>query len=129
MALESYNIPSLKLISNVSTADSFSPMKTNHSYLMNLYDCLKNTLIHFCHLVSEYLDSLDNVYDLLVEYTTRVKIIKSTLYLKNYSGRHMCVVCLNLKEFLKLLRTYSIKSMKRYMKDIQVFPNSQYGDL
>jgi len=73
MALESYNHNNSQGISNVSTEDSLIA-NSNHSYLLSMYDCLRDTLIHFCHLVSEYLSCLDNFYDLLAEYTTRWKV-------------------------------------------------------
>jgi len=73
MVLESYNHNNSQGISNVSTEDSFL-VNSNHSYLLNMYDCLSNTLIHFCHLVSEYLSCLDNFYDLLAEYNMRWRL-------------------------------------------------------
>lgn len=42
------------------------------SLLIQLYDCLCNTISHFCTVVTEYFDSIENVYDLLAEYTARV---------------------------------------------------------
>lgn len=67
MDLESFNLPDLGLLSKAGSHNK------NHSYLIKLYDCLTNTLIHFCRLVSEFLDSLDNTYDLLAEYVSRWK--------------------------------------------------------
>lgn len=71
-ALESPCLPTLKRLSNASTED-LSLVRNNHSYLISLYDCLQKTLILFCGLVLEYLNSLDNGYDLLVEYSARWK--------------------------------------------------------
>lgn len=67
-------LPPLKRLSNASTED-LSEVRNNHSYLISLYDCLQKTLILFCGLVLEYLNSLDNGYDLLVEYAARVNSI------------------------------------------------------
>ncbi len=77
VALDSHKFPSLKLTHKLGVI--LPTQKTHHSYLLSLYDCLHNTLTHFCHLVSEFLDSIDNVYDLLAEYTSRVILLLSLL--------------------------------------------------
>lgn len=47
--------------------------KDPNSLLLRLYNCFVNILTHFCGVVAEYLDCVENVYDLLTEYTARVK--------------------------------------------------------
>lgn len=64
-------IPSLKKTSDANTEETLI-WRGNSCYLLNMYESLYNILSHFCGTVSEYLNSLDNVYDLLAEYTARV---------------------------------------------------------
>ena len=49
-------------------------LQKKNSLLIRIYDCLNNILSHYCSVVTEYLDSIENVYDLLAEYTARVNL-------------------------------------------------------
>jgi len=59
-------------------SESYTPNEETHiiqynrPYLLCFYDTLHKVLTHFCRLVSEYLSSLDNIYDVLSEYIARV---------------------------------------------------------
>lgn len=127
MVLESYNHNNSQGISNVSTEDSFL-VNSNHSYLLNMYDCLSNTLIHFCHLVSEYLSCLDNCYDILAEYNVRVSEIQILkILILSISGGCTFAACWKLKRRFQPLQNYSIKHMEPCSKDTRVFRNFRYG--
>jgi len=60
-------------------SESYTPNEETHiiqynrPYLLCFYDTLHKVLTHFCRLVSEYLSSLDNIYDVLSEYIARWK--------------------------------------------------------
>ncbi len=71
-------LPNLKCFKKASKSayNDWLKSATRKSYILDLYECLQNTLRVFCGTIREYLKSLDNVYDLLSEYTARVSIIK-----------------------------------------------------
>jgi len=57
-------------ISNATTDNAFLLLHKT-SPLLKLYNCLYNLLSHYCKILSNYLDTVENVYDLLAEYTSR----------------------------------------------------------
>jgi hypothetical protein len=59
-------------VSNIPNINDNFAFKDPNSLLLSLYNCLVNILTHFCGVVAEYLDCVENVYDLLTEYTARV---------------------------------------------------------
>jgi len=54
-----------------STNDEVLSIKSNGNCLIDLYNCICSSITHFCGIVSCHLNSLDNTYDLLAEYTAR----------------------------------------------------------
>jgi hypothetical protein len=64
--------PNLNQLSRAST-EELPGKKSCTSFLLSLYDCLCKSLFHFCGLIWDYLNSLDNFYDLIAEYTARWK--------------------------------------------------------
>lgn len=54
-----------------STNDEVMSIKSNGNCLLDLYNCICSSISHFCGIISCHLNSLDNTYDLLAEYTAR----------------------------------------------------------
>jgi len=63
-----YFIPSKSLD---STNDEVQSIKNNSVCLLDIYNSICSTISHFCGVISYYLNSLDNIYDLMAEYTSR----------------------------------------------------------
>lgn len=105
----------LKKISDPTTEETLIWKGNSYSpYLLQFHEALHNILCHYCGTIYEYLNSLDNVYDIIAEYTARV----SQHNLVIFSGKHLFAQCLNLRISLKRLFKSSILIMSKYMKDI-----------
>jgi hypothetical protein len=56
----------------------------NASYLLQLYEAISQAIAHQCSMYFEYLCSLDNIYDVLAEYSTRWNVfVAAALELDN----------------------------------------------
>lgn len=76
--LEEFDLPEFPGLSKTYDVSNINEMNDNNlafkdpnSLLLRIYNCLVNILTHFCGVVAEYLDCVENVYDLLTEYTAR----------------------------------------------------------
>ena len=69
-----FEVPSLKKASD-NTEETLI-FRASTSLLLSLYESLYNIFSHHCSTIAEYLHSLDNIYDLLAEYTARVSSLE-----------------------------------------------------
>jgi hypothetical protein len=88
-------VPSLKKISD--NTEETMIFRGNNSYLLCLYESLYGIFTHYCGVVAEFLNSLDNIYDLLAEYTSRVSYSSSREII--FSGKPSSVACWSWKIF------------------------------
>jgi hypothetical protein len=102
MALET---PNLKQLSRAST-EELPGKKSYTSFLLSLFERLTNSVLHFCGLIQDYLNSLDNFYDLLAEYTARWK----------------AYVC-SMLELEKTFETFTALMNKNYETMFEGFPS------
>jgi hypothetical protein len=72
MFIESLGLPDLTKISNAST-DDLMMVKTRNTLLMDLYENLFCSVVHYCGILHRYLTSLDDIYLVVSEYTARWK--------------------------------------------------------
>ena len=54
--------------------DETQIIKSASSYLLCIFEVLYQAIAHQCCIIFEYLSSLENIYDVLAEYSSRVKI-------------------------------------------------------
>lgn len=101
-----------------------------NSLLIQLYDCLCNTISHFCTVVTEYFDSIENVYDLLAEYTARWNAyICTTLELERLFETFTEMLNTHYEAVLEGYPSYPKFSMWRLMTKIwmkEVFERSNF---
>jgi len=84
MFIESLGLPDLTKISNAST-DDLTMVKNRNTLLMDLYENLFCSVVHYCEILHRYLTSLDDIYLIVSEYTARVKS-------SNFSGLFILLV-------------------------------------
>lgn len=72
MFIESLGLPDLTKISNAST-DDLMMVKNRNAILMDLYENLFCSIVHYCGILHRYLTSLDDIYLIVSEYTARWK--------------------------------------------------------
>jgi len=72
MFIESLGLPDLTKISNAST-DDLTMVKNRNTLLMDLYENLFCSVVHYCEILHRYLTSLDDIYLIVSEYTARWK--------------------------------------------------------
>jgi len=68
---EGPNVGDLTKISNAST-DDLQMLKQKPAFLMSLYENLLSVLTHYCQVVHRFLSSIDDIYLIVAEYSTRV---------------------------------------------------------
>jgi len=70
---EGPNVGDLTKISNAST-DDLQMLKQKPAFLMSLYENLLSVLTHYCQVVHRFLSSIDDIYLIVAEYSTRWKV-------------------------------------------------------